>query len=174
MTVSTRHLHAAATRSEKIRLQMEIMIELNASRITALGSQHSELGVIIFKTSDVAYKIGGISARREIRMTLRAICIARGGQPNRSPMIGVAGSACGRERLRGVVQGAVMARDALLVDDLGVVKTQVGQVAGGTLPRENRVRGGQVSGGVHAAVAAYGVPRDPQNGQRRSGLDLLK
>jgi hypothetical protein len=167
MTVGTRHLHAAAIRPEKIRLQMEIMIELNASRIAALGSQRREFGVIIFKASYVADKIGGISARREIRMTLRAICVARGGQANRSPMIGVAGSACRRERLRRVMQGAVMAGEALLVDDLGVVKTQVGQVACGTLPGENRVRGGQVSGGVHAAVVAYAIPRDPQNGERR-------
>ena len=100
-------------------------------------------------------------------MTLRAVCVARGGQSNRSPMIGMAGSACGRERLRRLMHGAVMAREALLVDDLGLVKTQVGLVAGRTLLGENRVRGGQTSGGIHAAVAANAIPRDPQNGERR-------
>jgi len=90
-------------------------------------------------------------------MTLRTVRVARGGKPDRSAMIGVAGSARGRELLRCLMQRAVMARDALLVDDLGVVKTQVGQVAGGTLLRENRVRGGQAAGGVHAAVAANAV-----------------
>jgi hypothetical protein len=100
-------------------------------------------------------------------MTLRAVCVAGGGQSNRSPVIGVAGGACGRERLGYVMQGAVMARDALLVDDLCIVKTQVGQMAGRTLLCEDGVRGGQASGGVHAAVAADAVPRDPQEGERR-------
>ena len=62
-----------------------------------------------------------------------------------------------------------MASQALLIDDLLVVKTEVGKMAGGTLPGEDRVRGGQASGGVHAAVAANGVPRDPQDRERRRG-----
>jgi hypothetical protein len=56
-------------------------------------------------------------------------------------MIGMAGNARGRERLRCVMQGAVMARDALLVEDLFVVKTQIGCVAGGALLGENCVSG---------------------------------
>ena len=108
----------------------------------------------------------GISARREIRVALRAIRVARRGQPNRSSVIGVTGGARGRESLRYVMQGTVMARDALLVDDLGVVGTQVSQMAGRTLLGENGVRGGQASGGVHAAVAANAVPRDPQDRKR--------
>jgi hypothetical protein len=60
-----------------------------------------------------------------------------------------------------------MAREALLVDDFCFVKAQVGQMAGRTLLGEDGVRGGQASGGIHAAVAANAVPRDPQNGERR-------
>ena len=143
------------------------MVELNGSRIAALGSQCGEFGMIAFKTADVSRKTGGTAACREVRVTLRAICVARGGKPNRSPMIGVARSARRRERLRCVMQGAVMARKALLVDDLCVVETQGGQVARGTLLRENRVRGRQASGGVHSAVAANAIPRNPQDGERR-------
>ena len=123
--------------------------------------------MIAFKTADVADKTSGTPARGEVRMTLRTIRVARGGKPNRSPMIGVAGSARGHERLRCVMQGAVMAREALLVDGFFVVKTQVGQVAGGTLLGENCVRGGQTSRGIHAAVVANAIPRDPQDGERR-------
>ena len=171
VTVGADHLHAAAIRPEKIRLQMDVMVELNRSRVAAPRSQHSEFGMIALETADIANKAGGTPARREIRVALRAIRVACGGQPNRSAMIGVAGRARRRERLRYVMQGAVMACEALLVDDFGVVKAQVGQMAGGTLLRENRVRGGQPSGGVHAAVAANAVPRDPQDGEhrRRSG-----
>ena len=97
--------------------------------------------MIAFKTVDVTDKIGGTPACREVRVTLRTIRIACGGKPNRSPMIGVAGSARGRERLRCVMHGAVMAREALLIDDFFVIKTQGGHVAGGTLLGENRVRG---------------------------------
>jgi hypothetical protein len=100
-------------------------------------------------------------------VALRTICIARGGKANRSPMIAVAGSARRREGLHFVMQGAVMAREAFLVDHFFVVKTQVGQVASGALLGENRVRGGQASGGVHAGVAANAIPRDPQEGERR-------
>jgi hypothetical protein len=56
-------------------------------------------------------------------------------------MIGMAGNARGRKRLRCLMQGAVMARDALLVEDLFVVKTQIGCVAGGALLGENCVSG---------------------------------
>src|SRR5580704_9824589 len=144
------------------------MIELNGSGVAAPGSQHGEFRMIPFKTSDVADKIGGTPARNEGRVTLRAVCVARGRKANRSPMFGVTGCARGSERLRRLMQGAVMAREALLVDDLGLVKTQVGLVAGGTLLGEHRMRGGQGSRGVHAAVAANAVPCDRQDGQRRS------
>lgn len=140
MTVGANHLHAAAIRPEKIRLQMEVMVELNGSRVAPLRSHRGELGMIAFKAANVADNAGGTSARREVRVTLRTVRVACGGKSNRSPMIGVAGSARGRERLRGVMQGAVMAREALLVDDLFVVKTQGGQVASGALLGENRVR----------------------------------
>jgi hypothetical protein len=123
--------------------------------------------MVAFKTVDVADKAGGTPARREVRVALRAVRVARGGQSNRSPMIGVAGSACGRELLRCVMHGAVVAREALLVVDLCFVKTKVGQMAGRTLLGENRVRGGQTSGGIQAAVASDAIPRNPQNGERR-------
>jgi hypothetical protein len=146
---------------------MEVVVEPNGSRVAALGSQHGKFGMIAFKIADVADKTGGTPARRKVRVTPRAIRVACSGKPNRSPVIGVAGSARRRERLRHVMQWAVMAREAFLVDDFCVVKTQVGQMAGRTLPGKNGVRGGQASGGVHTAVAANAVPRDPQNGERR-------
>jgi hypothetical protein len=117
------------------------MVQLNGSRIAALGSQCGEFGMVAFKTADVADNIGGTPTRREVRVTLRAIRVARSGKSNRSPMIGVAGSARGYERLRYVMQGAVVAREALLVDYLFVVKTQGGRVAGGALLGEDCVRG---------------------------------
>lgn len=146
---------------------MDVMVELNRSRVAAPRPQHDEFGMIAFKTIDVADKTSGASARRKVRVALRAVRVTRRGQPNRSPMIGVAGGARGRELLRRVMQGTVMARDALLVDDFGVVKTQVGEMAGRALLGENGVRGGQISRGVHTAVAANAVPRDPQDGERR-------
>jgi hypothetical protein len=146
---------------------MEVMVELNGSRVAALGSQRREFGMIAFKTADVSDNTSRTPARREVRVTLRTICIACGGKPNRSPMIGVAGCARGRERLRFVMQGAVMARETFLIDYFLVVKTQIGQMAGGALPGENRVCGGQASGGVHAAVAANAIPGDPQDGERQ-------
>ena len=167
MTVGANHLHAAAVRSKKIRLQMEIMVELNGSWVAALRPQRGEFGMIAFKTADVSDKTGGTPAHREIRVTLRAVRVARRGKSNRSSMIGVAGSARGRERLRYMMDRAVMAREALLVDNLCAVKTKVGRVAGGTLLGENRVRGGQAPRGVHASVAANAIPCDPQDGQRQ-------
>ena len=89
---------------------------------------------------NIADKIGRISARRQIRVTLRAVRVARGRKSDRSSMIRMAGSACGHECLSGVMQGAVMAGEALLVDDLYVVKTQAGHMTGGALLRENGVR----------------------------------
>ena len=96
--------------------------------------------MIAFKTADVADKTGGVPARLEVRVTMRAVRVACGGKSNRSPMIGMAGNARRRERLRCVMQWAVMARDAFLVEDFFVVKTQVRHMAGGALPGENRVR----------------------------------
>jgi hypothetical protein len=60
-----------------------------------------------------------------------------------------------------------MASEAFLVDHFFVVKTQIGQMAGGALSSENRVRGGQASCGVDAAIAANGIPRNPQDRDRR-------
>src|SRR5579864_830800 len=143
------------------------MVELNGSGVAASGSQHGEFGMIPFKTPDVADKNAGTPARRQGRVTLRTVCVTRGRKANRSPMIGVTGCARGRKCLRRLMQRAVMAREALLVDDLGVIKTQVGLVASGTLLGENRMRGGQASGGVHPAIPANAIPCDRQDGQRR-------
>jgi hypothetical protein len=130
-----------------------------------LRSQHRELGMIAFKTADVADDTGGTPARREIGVALRTVCIAGGGQPNCSPMIGVAGSARRRERLRCVMDGAVMARETFLIADLFIEKTPRGGVAGGTPLRENGVRGGQASGRVNATVATNAIPGNPEDGE---------
>src|SRR3984957_18358303 len=122
MAVGANHLYAAAIRSEKIWLQVQIVVELNGSRVAVLRSQHRELGMIAFKTADVADDTGGTPARGEIGVALRTVCIAGGGQPNCSPMIGVAGSARRRERLRCVMDGAVMARETFLIADLFIEK----------------------------------------------------
>src|SRR5579863_8876162 len=108
---------------------MEVMVELNVSRVAALRSQHGKFRVVAFKAAYVASKTGGTCARREVRVTLRTVRVARSGKSNRSPMIGVAGSARGRERLSGVMQRPVMAREAFLVVDRFAVKTKVGHVA---------------------------------------------
>jgi hypothetical protein len=99
--------------------------------------------MIALKATDIFYETGGgVSADLQIRMTLRAIRVASCRKPNRSSMIGVAGSAGGRERLGCVVQRAVMACQAFLVDHLFVVKTQCGDMAGGTLFGKDRMRCG--------------------------------
>ncbi len=149
---------------------MQVMIELDVSRVAAPGSQHIEFRMFALKASDIFYESSGAPACREICMAPSAIVIAGVGQTDRSAMIGVAGSACGRESLRDVMHGAVMAREALLIDDFGVIKTQVGDVASGTLLRQNGVRARQASRGVHAAVAARGIPRDAQD-RDRGGCD---
>jgi hypothetical protein len=66
-------------------------------------------------------------------MALRAVCIARRSQPDRAAMIGVTRSARGREGLRCMMHGPVMAGQAFLVDYFFIVKTKRGHVAGGTL-----------------------------------------
>jgi hypothetical protein len=83
-------------------------------------------------------------------------------------MIGVAGSARGREYLPGLMDGTIMAHKAFLVGDLFVEKTKAGYVAGGAALGKNGVRGGQGPGGVNAAVAAKRMPRDPQQSERHS------
>src|SRR5271165_3038774 len=125
--------------------------------------------MIALKAPDVFYEPGGTSARFQVRMALCAIGVASGGKANGSPMIAVAGSAGGRECFRCVMQGAVMAGQAFLVDHFLIVKTQCGNMAGGALPGENRVRGGQISSGVHAAVTANPEPCHAQDGQHRRG-----
>ena len=79
MTVAANHLHAAAIRPEKIGLQMEVMVELNGSQVAALRSQCGEFGMIAFKAADIADKTGRTPARREVRVTLRTVRVARGG-----------------------------------------------------------------------------------------------
>ena len=162
------------------------MVELNGSRIAALRSQDGEFGMIAFKTVDVADKAGGTPARREVRVALRAIRVARGGKSNRSPMIGVAGSACGRERLRCVMHGAVMAREALLVDDLccrknpGWTEWQAEHCLVRTacavdkLPAEYTRRSLRTPYHAIPKMASAGAATESKNRQRRSGLDLLK
>ena len=74
-------------------------------------------------------------------MALRAIRIARGGKSNRSPMVGVARSAGGRECLSRVMHSPVMAGQAFLIDHFFIVKTKRGHVTRGALLRKNCVRG---------------------------------
>jgi hypothetical protein len=119
---------------------MQGMVKLNRTWIALLRSQHSKLGVVRFKISNIVDKTGGTPARREVRVTLRTVRIARGRKSNRPSMIGVAGSARGRECLRYVMQRTVMAGQALLVTYLFVEKTHCSRVADGTPLCENRVR----------------------------------
>jgi hypothetical protein len=117
------------------------MIELNVSRIAAFSAHSREFRMISFKAADVFYKIGGASAYFKIRMALRAIRIARVGKPNRSAMIGVAGSAGASEGLTRVMHSPVMASEAFLVDHFFIVETQRGHVTRGALLSEHRMRG---------------------------------
>jgi hypothetical protein len=138
---------------------MEVVVELDVTWIAAARSQRGKFRMIAFKAADISRKTGGPSASHKVCVTLRAACVARSGQPNRSTMIGMAGSAGGGERLRRVMQWAVMASDTLEVDDFLIVKTQVEQVAGGALLRKNFMGGGQASGGINAAIVANAIPR---------------
>jgi len=140
MAIRANHLDTGAVRSQKIWLQMDVMIELNGSRIAAFRAQWSELWMISLKTVDMFCKACGTSARLEVRMALRATCIARGGKAYRSAMVGVTCSARRRECLSRVMQGAVMAGQTFLVDHFVIVKTKRGCVTHGTLLRENSVR----------------------------------
>jgi len=92
MAVAANQLHAAANWPEKIRLQMEVMVELNGSRVAASGSQHVEFGMIPLEAIDVLHNGWFAASDRQVRMTPRAIRVARGGKPNGSPVVSVAKS----------------------------------------------------------------------------------
>jgi len=163
VTIGANHLHSIPIRPEKIGLHVQEVVQFYCSGVAAIP-QRGKFWVIVFKAADVFYETGGTHRRVEVRVALRAIRVACVRKSNRSAMIGVAGSASGHERARRMMRRAVMAREAFQVDDLSVIKTQGGQMAGGTLPGENRMRGRQVSGGVHSTVAA-----NPEPGNAREG-----
>jgi hypothetical protein len=100
-------------------------------------------------------------------MALRAICVAGRGKPNRSSMIGVAGSAGGREFLRCMVNRTVMAGQTFPVSDFFAEKSHLCDVASGTLLREHGVRRRQGSRRIDSAISSYAIPRKPEDRKRR-------
>ena len=60
VTVGAEHLHAAAIRPEQIWLHVEIVVELDRSRIGLLRTQDREFRMIAFKIADVAGNARGI------------------------------------------------------------------------------------------------------------------
>ena len=167
VAIRANHLHAAAVGSQQIRLQVAVMIELNSSRIAVPAAQHGKFRMIALKAIDVARESRRAVARRQIRMALRAVRVARGRQSNRSAMIGVAGGARRRELLRRVMNGAVVAGEAFLVGDFLAEKSRLRDVARGALPGQHRVRGRQRARRINAPVAAHSVPREPHERERR-------
>ena len=185
MTIGPTHLYAAAIRPEKIRLQMEVMVELNGSRVAAARSQRGEFGMTLFKAANVSDKTRGTPTRREARMTLRTVRVACGGKPNRSPMVGVAGSARGRESLRYMMDRTVMACEALQVAGLFVEKPMVDTwqaehrsvrtaCAEDKPPAEYTRRSLRTAYHAIHRMASASAPTESKNRQWRSGFGLLK
>jgi hypothetical protein len=122
------------------RLQMQIVIELDAARILPAFSQGRKLGVILAEACDGASNMQLAIAGMQVPMTLRANRIRRGSQPRSSLVFHVAGTASRSERLTCVVQRRVVAGKASPVRDgpeISACHTQVAKLAA---LREYRMR----------------------------------
>src|SRR5882762_2848122 len=100
------------------RLQMQIVIQLDAARILRAFSQWRKLGVILAEACNRASNMQGGIAGMQVRMALGANRVGCGSQPRSSFVFYVARTASRGERLTRVVQRRVVAGKTSLVRDV--------------------------------------------------------
>lgn len=102
-------------------------------------------------------------------MALCAIRVAGVRQTNGSAVIAVARSTRRRELLCRIMDGSIVAGQALLVGNPFAEKARLCDMAGSTLPGEHSVCAGQTACRVHAPVGPNGVPGQEHNRQCGQG-----
>lgn len=148
---------------------MHLMVELDGARIFLTGPQRRELRMAAIESADVGHKPGRLVfvPRRQIGVALGASTIARARQPHRSLVFYVAIGASRRERLLGMMDRTVVARQARLIG-YGLLKTNGGNVARGALVSDQTVRASNWPGIVGLGTPAHPVPTQPsESGQRK-------
>jgi len=104
MAVAANQFHAAAIWPEKIRLQMEVMIQPYSSRVDHAGTQRRKLRMLLVETTDRRGKVRLAVARAKLGVALGTRRIRRGLQKHCTLVLNMARGALGRECLIGVVQ----------------------------------------------------------------------
>jgi hypothetical protein len=97
---------------------MQIVIELDAARISRAFSQCRKLGVIVTEAVNRAHNMQIATAGIQARMALRTNRICCGGQPKSAFVFHMAGTASRRERLTRVVYWRVVAGKAGFIGDV--------------------------------------------------------
>ena len=167
MTIRAHELHTPA-RAAEIWLEMQVMIHFDRAAVGQAGAEHGELRVIAVEAVNMREVMRGPVARFQICVALGATFFADFGQANRAAMIGVARGARRRERLRRVVDCAVVAGEAGGVAGLLGEKARARNVARAAFIREDRVREGQLARRIDARVIAHFVPAQPHDRRERS------
>jgi hypothetical protein len=99
-------------------------------------------------------------------MTLRAVCVANGGEANRSTVVGVAGRARRSKYLCRLVNCSVMAGHAFLVENFLTEKSGLRHVTRRALFGQNGVRRSKTASRINSPVGANGVPSEPDDRER--------
>src|SRR5713101_10207007 len=107
MAVGTVELHRPARAAEDC-LQVHSVIELDLARVAPAGLQRGKFRMMRRETLYFALEGGDAALRLQVRMALRAACLAHRGQPQRPSVLHMAGCAARREELVGMMDGAVV------------------------------------------------------------------
>ena len=137
--------------------------------INAAGADRRKFGMARAKIFDVAHELRRVAGGPQVRMALRARGVGSGGEPRMSSMLFVARRAFWRKRLVGVVNGAIVAREAGSVAGLRAEKPGHLKMAGVAFRGEDGVGGRHLSAAVHSLVAGDPMPDEPQHSQKRHG-----
>ena len=120
---------------------MHLMIELDGARIRRAGPQRANSGWLPIESGNVRDELRCPVRGCQIGVALRAGAIAGARQPHRALMLHVAAGARWRERLVGMMDGAIVARQARLIGR-AILKAGLRDVAGVALLSEQSVRRG--------------------------------
>lgn len=143
------------------------VIELDGAWIKNARPECGKFGMSGAKTLDVVYELSRSAYGEKVRVALRAICVSCGCEALASPMFRVAGGAIWRERLIGMVRGAIMTSAAGLVVRLGAEGANLLHVAFAASCREDSMPGGHLAAAIDAIVARKRCPAQPDDRERR-------
>ena len=161
MAALTGHLHKRVVGTDQVRLQVDVVVQPHSARISFARTQTGKFRMRLVKAADGSSVVRLAVASPQVGVTLSAGCIRRGMQERRALVLDVAGRAFGSERLIGVMDGRIVAREAGFVGHLRGEGSSLSDVTKRALSREYCMSIGELAARIYFLAALRALRDKP-------------